>query len=302
MRPYAPNIEPRSIRYGLLQGSARLLERIWQPGAQYSPTARAWGLTAQELRRSVDGWQPDARDFLATYVQTRPQRSPERVASFDAIRIIDSDTLPPIDNGPTAYEVARVDAQTGLTILESIGTWARIQPLRNVGPPLDFAYELLPDDAGNTAQLDVELQTLGTPCPFPLLHPQTQGQTRPGPFSIEWVLIYDRSDPNTIPADLLGPAPWSQVPESMGSLPWWPFKWGDMRYPWCSSPPNRSKWSAGLPGVIRLFAKVTTSALPFPPGPPDQPAWRFKIGGRLRGFHQPAGPSGAAFRNLTTRH
>jgi hypothetical protein len=301
VRPYAPNKDPQP--YGLLQGSARLLERIWQPGAQYSQTARAWGLDSRELRRSVEGWQPSAADFLATYVRTRPQRAPERVASFDAIRFVDSDELPPIDNGPTAYEIARVDAQEGLTILESIETWARIQPLRTIGPPLDFAYELLPDGAGDLAPLDISLRTLGTPCPFPLLHPQTQGQTRPGPFSIEWVLVYDRSDPNSMPADLLGPAPWSQVPEAMGTPPYWPFRWNDQRYPWCSSPPNRQKWSCGLPGVIRLFAKVTTSAIIGPPGPPgESPAWRFKIAGRLRGFHQPPGPSGAAFRNLTTRH
>lgn len=301
MRPYRPNNDPQN--YGLQQGSARLLERIWQGGAaRFDQGAAAWGLRPGELRRSVDGWQPTAADFLATYVQTRPQRAPERVSSFDALRRISSDDLPPIDNGPTAYEIARVDAQEGLTVLESIETWARIQPLRNQGPPLDFAWELLPDNAGDLASLDPSLRTLGTPFPFPLLHPQTQGQQRPGPFSIEWVLIYDRGDANQIPADLLGPAPWSQVPEAMGTPPWWPFRWSDMRYPWNSAPPGRQKWSAGLPGVIRLFAKVTTSALPAPPGPPGQPAWRFEIAGRLRGFHQPPGPSGAAFRNLTTRH
>ena len=56
LRPYAPNNDPRN--YGIVQGSARLLERIWQPAAQYRHNYAAWGMYPREHARAPFGWLP----------------------------------------------------------------------------------------------------------------------------------------------------------------------------------------------------------------------------------------------------
>jgi len=293
LRPYAPNNSPRN--YGIVQGSARLLERIWQPGAQYRPNPGAWGLFPHEDGRAVVGWLPDAQEALATYVRTMPEQAPERVASFDALRFINSEDegFALIDGGATAYEVARVDVQRGLLVLESIETWARFQQLAPDGPAAT-SCELLPNDPGVLCTSAPQLRALGTPFPFPVAHDDGAG----APISIEWVLIFDRGSQRQTAADLLGPAALEDVPAAAGVPPYWPHTWSDQRYPWNTTPPYPQKWTASGPGTLRLFAKVITSPL----DGTTNPAWRVKLAGRLRGFNQPAGPSGAAFVNVTTRN
>jgi len=292
MRPYAPNNSPRN--YGIVQGSARLLERIWQPGSQYRPHYAAWGLRPHEEGRAPLGWLPSREDALETYVYTQPERAPERLTSFDALRFVDTETegFALIDGGATAYEVARVDVQKGLLVLESIETWARIREVSADGPA-SVSDELLPHDPGVFATSEPQIRGLGTPCPFP--HERADGEE---PLTIEWVLVFDRGSARQRAANLLGPAALSRVPTVAGTPPYWPHVWRDQRYPWNSFPPFPQKWTATGPGVLRLFAKVLVSPLD---GTTD-PAWQVKIAGRLRGYQQPAGPSGAAFKNATLRH
>lgn len=298
LRPYAPNNDPRS--YGLLQGMARLRERIFQPGGQYLSSYAARGLYPREEGRAAIGWLPSNRDALATYVTKQPQRAPERITSFDAMRQLD--TLDPEfallvdgDSNATAYELARVDVQVGLLVLESIETWARLWPHNAAGTGNGQADELLPYDPGNQTNMTPDLRQFGTPFPFPTGHPTAGGD----PISIEWVLVLDRGNANQRSANMLGPSPVSQVPTSAGTPPYWPHRWEDQRYPWCCVPPYPQKWTATGPGVLRLFAIVKSNNW----GDPNfNPQWQLKMAGRLRGYMQPAGPSGAAFYNVTRRH
>lgn len=292
LKPYAPNNDPHN--YGLVQGVARLLERIWQPGSQYRENFAAWGLYPSEVDRAAVGWLPSPDEALATYVRTMPQQAPERIASFDAMRCVDTgeERFALIDGGATAYEVARIDVQHGLCVLESVETWARIQQI-NPNGPATTADELLPYDPGNTANMVPDLRGLGTPFPFPIDHGNAAG----APVTIEWVLVFDRGSQRQRAADLLGPAELARVPVTAGTPPYWPHVWADQRYPWNSDAPYPQKWSTSGPGTIRLFAKVLTEPLDA-----GGPAWRLKIAGRLRGYQQPAGPSGAAFKNVTRRH
>jgi hypothetical protein len=293
LRPYAPNNDPRN--YGIVQGSARLLERIWQPGSQYRRSGAAWGLRPHERARAVVGWLPSRAESLDSYKYTQPELAPERITSFDALHFVN--TLDAgmgfLLGGSTAYEVARVDVQHGLLVLESIETWARLNPQRPGGPHPQ-ADELLSWDPGDRTQQVPDLRAFGSPFPFPVPHDHAAGS----PLSIEWVLVFDRRSQRGEPANLLGPAPLAQVPEAMGTPAYWPRAWRDMRYTWNRQPPNPQKWTATGPGVLRLFAKVLTEPLA---GGTD-PSWQIQIAGRLRGYQQPAGPSGAAFYNATLRH
>lgn len=286
LRPYAPNNSPRN--YGIVQGVARLLENIWQPGAQYRKEYAAWGLYEHEAGRAVVGLLPSPDEALATYVRTQPQHAPERVQSFDALRFVDTseEALALIEGGETAYEVARIDVQHGLCVLESVETWARLEALDSDGNAIGI-FELLPYTPGPVIQV-------GTPCPFPINHPEG-GEPA---VSIEWVLVFDRGSQRQRAADLLGPAELARVPVTAGTPAYWPHVWADQRYPWNSDAPYPQKWSTSGPGSIRLFAKVLTGSRVGG----NAPAWNFKIAGRLRGYQQPAGPSGAAFRNVTLRH
>lgn len=292
-RPYPPNNDPRS--YGINQGVGRLLDRIWQPGAQYSPNPASFGLYTREHGRAPVGWLPSDRDALATYVTTQPERAPERIASFDAMRQLDTteEAFALIDGGATAYELARVDVQVGLLMLESIETWARVRELAPDGPAAT-ADELLPREPGALATSGPQLRGLGTPFPFPISHIDAAGS----PVSIEWVLVLDRGNANQRSANMLGPSPVSQVPAVAGTPPYWPHRWEDMRYPWCCDQPHPQQWSATGPGVLRLFAIVKCE--PLDGG--TLPAWEIQLSGRLRGYMQPAGPSGAAFYNVTRRN
>ena len=293
LRPYAPNNSPRN--FGIVQGSARLLERIWQPAAQYRHQYAAWGMFPREHGRAVLGWLPSEAEALASYVHTMPERAPERVSSFDAIRFVDTndEAQALLAGGATAYEIARVDVQRGLVVLESVETWARVNP-QNPGGPQTQADELLSWEAGNQTNMVPDLRTLGTPFPFPIDHSNAAGS----PLTIEWVLIFDRGSQRQRAADLLGPAALERVPVAAGTPAYWPHVWADMRYPWNTDAPYPQKWSATGPGTLRLFAKVLVSPLA---GTTD-PAWAVQISGRLRGYQQPAGPSGAAFENVTRRH
>lgn len=292
-RPYAPNNDPKS--YGICQGSGRLLDRIWQPGSQYSPQYQAWGLYQREQGRAAVGWLPSRADALESYVYTQPELAPERLTSFDAIRFINTEAegFALIDGGSTAYEIARVDVQKGLLVLESIETWFRANQV-NPGGPGPQADESLPYDPGNSTNMTPDLRGLGTPFPFPLPHENANGTD----LIIEWVLVFDRGSQRQRPANLLGPSPLELVPETAGTPAYWPHRWRDQRYIWNSAPPFPQKWTATGPGVLRLFAKVITAPLQGT----QNPGWNLKIAGRLRGYQQPAGPSGAAFKNATLRH
>jgi hypothetical protein len=293
LRPYPPNNSPRN--YGLLQGTARLLERIWQPGSQYRRNGAAWGLREHERGRAVLGWLPSRADALATYKYTQPELAPERITTYDVLRFIDSEdaAFAFIDGGPTAYEIARVDVQHGLLVLESIETWARFNPILNNGQNDGEADELLSWDPGLNSFKEPQLRGLGSPFPFPIPHPQNDGDPS---ISIEWVLILDRGSQRQNPANLLGPAPFSAIPEAMGTPAYWPRRWTDQRYSW-GRETYPQKWTASGPAVLRLFAKVITTA-----DEDGGPRWNVQIAGRLRGYQQPAGPSGAAFSNATLRH
>ena len=292
LKPYAPNNNPQN--YGLVQGTARLLERIWQPGSQYRENFAAWGLYPSEVDRAAVGWLPSPDEALATYVRTMPQQAPERVSSFDALRFVDTgaEGFALIDGGATAYEIARVDVQHGLCVLESVETWARFQQL-NPGGPQGTADELLCHDPGNSTNMTPDLRGLGTPFPFPIMHSSGAGED----VTIEWVLVFDRGSQRQRAADLLGPAAIDRVPVTAGTPAYWPHVWADQRYPWNCDAPYPQKWSASGPGTIRLFAKILTGPLA-----DGGPGWRIQVAGRLRGYQQPAGPSGAAFKNVTRRH
>jgi hypothetical protein len=292
MRPYAPNNSPRN--YGLLQGTARLLESIWQPGSQYRRNGAAWGLRPHEKGRAAIGWLPTRADALESYKYTQPELAPERITTFDSLHFVNTEAegFALIEGGSTAYEVARVDVQHGLFVLESIDTWGRFNQI-NPGGPSGQADELLSWDAGNSTNMTPDLRTLGTPFPFPLPHDNVNGTA----VTIEWILVLDRGSQRQQPADLLGPVTLDRVPEAIGTPAYWPHKWSDQRYAWALSD-YPQKWTSTGPAVLRLFAKVLTAPLD---GGTD-PGWNIKLAGRLRGYQQPAGPSGAAFYNATLRH
>lgn len=291
LRPYAPNNNPRN--YGLLQGSARLLERIWQPGSQYRRNGAAWGLHPNERGRAAIGWLPSRDEALASYMFTQPELAPERIETYDVLRLVNSEDedMGLILGGDTAYEIARVDVQQGLLVLESIETWARFNPILNNGQNDGEADELLSWDPGFNSFKEPQLRGLGTPFPFPIPHPQNNNPS----ISIEWVLILDRGSARQNPAALLGPAPFSAIPEAMGTPAYWPRRWTDQRYSW-GRETYPQKWMATGPGVLRLFAKIITTA------DEEEPRWNVQVAGRLRGYQQPAGPSAAAFFNATRRH
>ena len=236
---------------------------------------------------------PSRQDFVDTWKYTQPDHAPERITTFDALRFVNTNDegFALIDGGSTAYEIARVDVQHGLLVLESIDTWARLRQV-NPGGPTGQADELLSWDPGNSTNMIPDLRGLGSPFPFPVMHDNNAGS----PIEIEWVLVLDRSDENSQPARLLGPAPLDLVPTQMGTPAYWPSVWSDQRYAWKLNY-TPQKWTATGPAVLRLFAKIKTQPLE---GGTD-PAWEIQVAGRLRGYQQPAGPSGAAFRNVTIR-
>ena len=241
---------------------------------------------------AVLGWLPSRADALASYKYTQPELAPERITSFDALRFVDTtrEGFALIDGGATAYEIARVDVQHGLLVLESIETWARFNQVDADGPLLTSRELLTWDPDGVPGP---NLHALGSPFPFPI------ERTGPGPdVSIEWCLVFDRGSQRQNPANLLGPAALDLVPEAMGTPAYWPRRWNDQRYPWNREPPYPQKWTATGPGVLRLFAKIITSPL----AGTTNPSWNIQLAGRLRGYQQPAGPSGAAFYNATLRH
>lgn len=281
LRPYAPNARPQP--YPIAAGSARLLERIWQPHCAWMPHPAAWGVAPE--REAVAARQRCGRlldVFGCDHVNSYPDAHSEVVRFQDRVRHVVEDGGN-LTADPVTYEVARFEVpQYGIAKLEQVDTWARLTPLDpQTGDPVGNPRELLGDAiAAENAGID----TWGTPFPFPLQHPTLPGAT----LSLGYMLGHYRTPPGRQGTPrMFGPAGWSTLPRDHTVL-----QWADSRYVWGSDGSRGLAFIFGGYGLLRLFCGIRCEVTG---------SWRVELAGRLTGFRQQAGKRAAALENATRR-
>ena len=213
------------------------------------------------------------RARLVQHRLTLPADSPERIRYFDELRCIDIDPGDIQESG-TAFELVRVHLQKfGTGIVERLATvWDDVTALDEDGDPI-FSFGPF----------------LGTrPCRFPLVHPDPAA----GELAVEFRLLVtevpDFADTQSVglPA-YVGPAsPFAIPADDNLRTPWrdnrqgYVVRWADLL-----------QYVTGLHSLARMWVILS--------GQPDR--WRIRMGGRLSGYWNSAGPMGVALDQATRR-
>lgn len=285
-------------RQSFSSGVAHLLTRIRTPGCVWqSGLAARWGQDYVEdgarVRQVARSWLPTIEE---NYIRRFPLQDPERVDWFDEVSgpvAVDPALL---GGGPIAYELVRAPMiEYGLSTLERINTWARLQPLDTDGNPVGPPIELVDSAASNPSNaaqaFPYNAMTTATPYPFPLRHPEDPDLAEGLAVIIAWGL-WAQKTPITAQQDpaLQRGIPIDQVPPA---TPW--RIWTDMRYLWNSQGGERHQVMVNGHGILRMFAAIVTLV------PGAQNRWAIEVGGRLTGFTQQSGVKGRANIDATIR-
>lgn len=214
-------------------------------------------------------------EFLAdAYVRTFPASSPERLRIFDELRCVDVDPAALAVTG-TAIELVRTHVlKYGAGVVERIATiFDNVVALDANGDPLFFFGSL----------------TGERPCIFPLQHPDPAA----GTLSVEFrLLVTEVPDNSRGPLagfpPYQGPVPPSAVPADSNLRP----PWRDLRQGYTTLWSNLLQYVTGESALVRLWVIFSAQ--------PDR--WRLRVGGRLSGYWNQAGPMGRALDNATRRY
>lgn len=276
MRPYPPNWRPPQ-GYAISPGTARLLERIWQPAQLDDPAC--WEI--YDADAAAGAAELLSRDPCP--IDKEPDSHNEAIRWQDTIHRADADTMPGI------YEIARmIVVEQGAGVIERIQTWARISAIDpQTGLPA-WTTELRAPPDSLTAFGGLGLTASSSaPFIFPLPHPVSPTS----PLRIIWSLRLDRMGIEDRPAiDYVAGAPPGSIPPG-DRPPHLPGDWEDMRFCWGTWPAKGHQWIVGGYSLVRLFATVIG----------DPALWQVSIAGRLTGYTQNAGTLARCLENVTRR-
>lgn len=218
-----------------------------------------------------------ARTFGPLAEYSAPDQHSERVIFFDVAgrRSVQF-------NGPaeiTLELVRQAVPVESVAILQRIGTWGRFIAATAGGGAV--TYELYDGNVGPFAT------AVGTPYPFPLLHPDGVST-----LSVTYTLIRERvpdAGKASQPAFLLPTAQAGLIPYDTPILK----PWSDQRYGWNSTFAESLYFVTGDRSLLRLFATVVMTGAG---------RWSSSIAGRLGGHVHVTGYRKAALDHAIFRH
>lgn len=205
------------------------------------------------------------------YKRSIPTASAEAIRYFDSMQCID---IPPSQISPTGtvWELARVHLQKfGTGVIERLATiFEDVTALDDEGEPL---FSFGPLDGVR-------------PCIFPIQHPDPDG----GRLFVEFRLIATEipsfADRAVVPPFLAGASP-GVIPAVPNLRP----PWNDLRQGYIVRWADLLQYLVGENVYVRLLATFS--------GETDR--WRLRVGGRLGGYWNSAGPLGVALDTATRR-
>ena len=218
-----------------------------------------------------------ARTFGPLAEYSAPDQHSERVLFFD---VAGRREVQPASPSIFTLELVRQAVPVeSVAILQRIGTWGRFAAGTAGGQ--NVVYELYDGNVGPFAT------AIGTPYPFPLLHPDGLST-----LSITYTLIRERvpdAGKASQPAFLLPTTAPGIIPYDTPILK----PWSDQRYGWNATFAESLYFVTGDRSLLRLFATVETTG---------DGQWSMQLAGRLGGHTHVTGYRKAALDHAIYRH